>query len=123
MMRILIVERDPSLARLYREELEEAGFGVRVQPDLRGAIRSLKGQPAHVLVTDLEAVGGRPEYWMSHLRQVHEGGVVLLGRGARRLPAIKGLEVMPKSSDLSDLLTCLRGMAGSVLWGRATGSC
>jgi len=123
MMRVLIVERDPSLARLYREELEEAGFGVQIQPDLRGAIRCLQGQPAHVLVTDLEAVAGRLEYWMGHLRQVHEGGVVLLGRGACRMPTIKGLSVMPKSSDLSGLLACLRGMAGSVLWERAAGSC
>ena len=123
MLRVLIVERDPSLARLYREELEDAGFGVRVQSDLRSALRSMKGRPAHVLVTDLDCVGGRLEPWMKLLRQVHDGEVVLLGRGARRLPRIDGLSIMQKSSDLTDLVNCLRGMAGSVLWNRAAGSC
>jgi DNA-binding response OmpR family regulator len=123
MMRVLIVERDPSLARLYREELEDAGFGVQVQSDLRRALKALKGKPAHVLVTDLEVVGGRLEHWMDHLRQVHKGGVVLLGRQSRRLPAIRGLSVMEKSSDLSRLVNCLQGMAGSAMWSRAAGSC
>jgi len=122
-MRVLLVERDPSLARLYREELEEAGFGVQVRPDLHGAIKAMQGEPPHVLVTDIDALGGRLEHWMTHLRQVHEGGVVLLGSRARRLPAIKGLSVLPKSSDVSGLVNCLRGMAGSLLWSSAAGSC
>jgi DNA-binding NtrC family response regulator len=123
MLRVLVVERDPSLALLYREELEEAGFGVQVQPDLRSALRLMSGKPAHVLITDQDAVGGRLEYWMNTLRQVHDGGVVLLGRCARRLPAIKGVVVLQKSSDLSGLVNCLRSMSGSILWSQTAGSC
>lgn len=123
MLRIMVVESDPSLARLYREELEDAGFGVAVSPDLRGGLRSLKGAPAHVLVTNLDLVGGRLEHWMSLIRQVHEGGVVLLGRRTRRPPAIDGLSVLDKSSDLSDLVTRLRDMANTAWWCRASGSC
>ncbi|MBU2519523.1 MAG: hypothetical protein KKB57_18200 [Proteobacteria bacterium] len=123
MLRIMVVESDPSLAQLYREELEEAGFGVVVRSDLRGALRSLKGAPAHVLVTNLDLVGGQLEHWMKYLRQVHEGGVVLLGRRSRRSPSIDGLSILEKSSDLSDLLVRLRDMANSAWWCRASGSC
>lgn len=119
----MVVESDPSLARLYREELEEAGFGVVVRSDLRRALRSLKGAPAHVLVTNLDLVGGRLDHWMEHLRQVHEGGVVLLGRSRRTSPCIKGLSVLDKSSDLTDLVDRLRDMANSAWWQSAGGNC
>ncbi|MCB2192758.1 MAG: hypothetical protein KQI62_14405 [Deltaproteobacteria bacterium] len=123
MLQIMVVESDPSLARLYREELEEAGFGVVVRSDMGRAMRSLKGAPAHVLVTSLDLVGGRLELWMDHLRQVHEGGVVLLGRRRRRPPCIEGLSVLDKSSDLSDLVERLRDMANTAWWQHAGGNC
>lgn len=123
MLQIMVVESDPSLARLYREELEEAGFEVVVRSDLRWAMRSLRGAPAHVLVTNLDMVGGRLEHWMDHLRQVHEGGVVLLGRRCRRTPAIEGLSLLDKSSDLSDLVDRLRDMANTAWWQHTGGNC
>ncbi|MCB2226253.1 MAG: hypothetical protein KQH53_06200 [Desulfarculaceae bacterium] len=123
MMRVVIVERDAILARLYREELEEAGFGVRVSPDLRSAVRIMEGDPAHVLVTDLDTMGGRLDHWMDHLRQVHSGGVLLLASRARRLPAIKGLSVIPKSSDVSGLVSRLRSLCGEALWAGTSGVC
>ncbi|MCF8031808.1 MAG: hypothetical protein K9K66_00545 [Desulfarculaceae bacterium] len=122
-MRVLLVERDASLARLYREELEDAGFGVRVSRDLRGALEIMQGDPAHVLVTDLDTMGSRLEHWMEHLRQVHSGGVVLLASRACRLPSIKGMAVIPKSSDVSGLVERLRSMRGKALWGGAAGVC
>ena len=123
MLQIMVVESDPSLARLYREELEEAGFEVVVRSDLRWAMHSLKGAPAHVLVTNLDMVGGRLEHWMDHLRQVHEGGVVLLGRRCRRPPSIEGLSLLDKSSDLSDLVDRLRDMANTAWWQHTGGNC
>ncbi|MBU4276739.1 MAG: hypothetical protein KKC30_08380 [Proteobacteria bacterium] len=123
MLQIMVVESDPSLARLYREELEDAGFRVEVRSDLRRALRTLEGAPAHVLVTNLDLVGGRLENWMDHLRQVHEGGVVLLGRHCRRPPPIEGLSVLDKSSDLSDLVDRLRDMANTAWWQHTGGNC
>lgn len=123
MLQIMVVESDPSLARLYREELEDAGFGVVVRSDLGRALRSLKGAPAHVLVTSLDLVGGRLDRWMEHLRQVHEGGVLLLGRRGHSPPCIEGLSVLDKSSDLTDLVDRLRDMANTAWWQRAGGNC
>ncbi len=122
MMRVMVIEGNPSLARLYREELEEAGFGVGVSGDLRGAMARLRREPVHVLVTDADVIKGRLDHWVTSLRKVHRGGVVVLGQGGRRLPSIKGLAVLDKSSDLSHLVTALRGMAGSVMWNQAAGS-
>lgn len=122
MMKVMVIEGNPSLARLYREELEDAGFGVGVTSDLSGALARLRREPAHVLVTDMDAVPGRLEHWVDSLRKVHRGSVVVLGSGSRKLPSIKGLAVMDKSSDLSNLVTALRGIAGSVMWNRAAGS-
>ena len=51
------------------------------------------------------------------------GGVVLLGRRSRRYPAIEGLSVLEKSSDLEDLVSRLRDMANTAWWCRANGTC
>ncbi|MEW5914670.1 MAG: hypothetical protein AB1814_19100 [Thermodesulfobacteriota bacterium] len=122
MLRVMVIEGNPSLARLYREELEEAGFGVWLCRDLRGAVESLRRSPVDILITDLDTVPSRPEYWLGTLRQVHDGEVLLLGRGNRRLGRIKDLRVVDKSSDLSSLVTTLRRLAPSLLWNRAAGN-
>ena len=99
------------------------GSGVEVSRDLRAALKVMQGQPAHVLVTDVDTMGGRLEHWMGHLRKVHTGGVVLLASRSRCLPAIKGLAVVPKSSDVSGLVERLRSMRGQALWAGAAGVC
>ena len=42
MIKVLLVEKDPSLAWLYREELEEAGFEVGVERGLWDAVAACR---------------------------------------------------------------------------------
>ena len=121
-MQVMIIENDPSLGRLYREELLEAGYQVQVMTDMRGAMRSLRRRPAHVLITDLDMAGCKPETWLKDLRQHHRGGVLLLGRHPKGLSRLAGCPVLEKSSDLSPLLKRLQSMTGSVVWGRFSGT-
>ncbi|MFH1033696.1 MAG: hypothetical protein V1806_04245 [Pseudomonadota bacterium] len=120
MVSILVVERDPALARLFDEELAEAGFSVRVRPDLDAALADLRQEPAQILVTDEPSMGGQVGWWLPNARRVHSGPVVVLGLDRRRLPEpYAGLFALPKSSDLAPLIASLRRQALALLWSSA----
>jgi DNA-binding response OmpR family regulator len=117
MISVMVVERDPSVAWLLDEELAEAGFSVRVLPDLDAALADLRHQPAQVLVTDESSMGGEVGRWLPNARRVHSGPVVVLGLDRHRRPEhCPGLDRLPKSSDLSPLIASLRRQALSLLW-------
>ncbi|MBI5524511.1 MAG: hypothetical protein HY910_17940 [Desulfarculus sp.] len=120
MISVLIVERDPSVARLYSEELAEAGFSVRVRPGLDAAVADLRRRPAQVLVTDEPSMGGEVGCWLPAARRVHSGPVVVLGLDQRRRPP-EGDDLcsLPKSSDLAPLIATLRKKALVMLWSSA----
>ena len=124
MIKVLVVERDPSLAWLYQEELEEAGFMVGVERGLWDAVAACRCSPPQVLVTDLESLADNSGYWMTRLRQVYRGPVVLI-TDAKKLPRhLDGLTVIPKTSDLGPLVASLRSHRAEILWsGATTGIC
>ncbi len=125
MLRVLVVEKDPVVARLYREELSDAGFAVQVLPDLGVAMCRLESEPAQMLVTDLESAGERLESWLPRIRRLHGGPLIVLGPPQRRLPRDDGqVRLLPKSSDVRPLIASLHGEAVRMAWSRpGTPSC
>jgi DNA-binding response OmpR family regulator len=123
MIEVVLVERDPSLAQLYLEELSEAGFRVRVRPNLEEAWRTLNENPAHILVTDASSTGHDPAGWLPRVRQVHGGPVLMLTPPRHRQRARPALPQVDKTSDLAPLISSLRGQTAAVMWSRATASC
>jgi len=124
MIQVVLVEKDPSLAWLYREELEEAGFLVCVHSKMEAALKELRGRRGRVLVTDLASVDSPPEAWLSSVREVYDGPVVLLAGGTKAGSAWGGLPVVPKSSDITPLIKSLRRQMGELMWSQATaGNC
>lgn len=123
MIKVLVVEKDPSLAWLYREELQDAGFTVGVCDSLEHARACLRETPHHVVVTDLGSVGLDPEAWLPSLRGFFEGPVVVLADRPRRQRRDRHLSVLPKTSDLSPLIASLRGHAIAARWSSAAGVC
>jgi len=117
MLNVLVVERDPSLAWLYREELAEAGFAVGVCPNLDGARAWLTQNSADVVVTDLGSLGSDPDAWLPSLRRLFGGPVVFLGESRRR--ARGAPKVVPKTSDLSPLIASLRSHVLAASWNSA----
>ena len=121
MISVLVVERDPSLARLFGEELADAGFAVRVRPDLAAALADLRSHPVQVLVADEPSMGGQVLCWLPVARLVHDGPVVVLGLDRRDLPRdCPDLLPLPKSSDLSPLIASLRKQALALWWRNGT---
>lgn len=119
-LRVVVVEKDPVVARLYREELGEAGFAVQVLPDIEVAVVRLAQEPAQVVVTDLGSTGGRFKRWLPQVRQVHGGPVFVLGRTLETPPQEDGeLRIMPKTSDVAPLIASLRSEALRLSWSRA----
>lgn len=121
MIRVLVVESDPSLGWLYREELQDAGFSVGVCQSLSSALDRMRDAPAHVLVTDLNSVGENPDSWLPSLRTVFNGPVVALGE--LHWKCREGIPVVPKTSDLRPLIKSLRGQALRARWYAAAGNC
>lgn len=119
MLNVVVIEGDAALARLYREELEEAGFTVRLCRDSSQALSELRTKPAHVVLTEPHAVLGDLGHWLDQLRSLHNGGVVMLGQPPRRGPAPRACKFVPKSSDLSPLIQSVRGQAIKAVWLRA----
>lgn len=125
MISVLVVERDPAVAQLFREVLGEEGFAVRVRSDMQAALADLSRDPAQVLVADEPSMGGNVSGWLPQARRVHQGPVVVLGLDRRR-PAAKwpGLHVLPKSSDLRPLIRSLHRQALIFAWsGQHSFSC
>jgi DNA-binding response OmpR family regulator len=118
-MQVMLVENHPSLARLYQEELEEAGFSVRVRPDLCSAMNTLKRYPAQLVITDASSVGSSLERWLPDLRMVHGGPVVALVPELGVKGARTGVMKVLKTSDLKPLIRYLRGQKASLMWTKA----
>lgn len=55
--RILVVDDEPSIGRLYREELEDEGYEVRVASSGREALDVLDGFDPHVVTLDIKMPG------------------------------------------------------------------
>ena len=124
MIQIVLVEKDPSVAWLYREELEDAGFEVCVHTRMESAVGDLRGRPGRVLVTDVSTVDGPPEKWLPGLRAVYGGPVVLLSSGPSKALRCMGVPIVRKSSDVAPLINSLRGQSCKILWSQTTsGTC
>lgn len=57
-MQVLLVESCPDLARLWRPELERAGWQVHQAATAAAAIRMMDNLPLRMIVLDLQLAGG-----------------------------------------------------------------
>ena len=117
-MQVMLVEKHGPLARLYREELEEAGFRVRVCSDIRRALLSLQQDPVQFVILDASLPESCLQRWLPSLRQVHPGPVVALGGHKTQGLSRSGVLMVPKSSDLRPLIGSLQGQAAALLWNK-----
>ncbi len=121
-MKIMLVQKHASLARLYREELEDAGFRVRVRPDMASAVAALERQPAQIVIMDAAVQGHQMERCLASLRKVHPGPVLALGSAVHNPLCglgFHGVQMVPISSDLRPLLCSIKGQAAAMLWNAA----
>jgi DNA-binding response OmpR family regulator len=113
MLQVMVVEKDPAVGSLYHEELEDAGFEVRVAKGLEEALQWLRGQPVDVVITDQASCERPMKWWLPELRQLHNGPVVLLSPRACLESSTEDLWEVPKTSDVSCLITSLRSRTAS----------
>lgn len=119
MLQVLVVENNSSLAWLYREELEDLGFSVRVSSDLPSAMIALAAQPAHLVISDTSALGPRPRQALVKLKKCHTGPMLLLASGRKGPDCLAGVPVLHKTSDLGPLVRSVKGHVLQVFWGSA----
>lgn len=56
--KILVIEDEKNLRRLYRSELREAGYQVLTAADGQGALQKLRKEPVDLIVLDLKLPDG-----------------------------------------------------------------
>ena len=120
MLQVTLLEKDPSLAWLYREELEDAGFTVRVHSGLEEACHHLRRHPTHMVVSDSDTLGACAGMCVKQLREVHKGPLLILESKDRSQKAECGVPVLAKSPNTAPLINSLRQQAMSLMWGMAT---
>lgn len=120
MPQVLVVEKDPTLARLYHDELQDAGFEVQVMYHLEEALLWMEARRVDVLVTDESSCGHGYNWWLPRVRRVHEGPVVMLSPPGQAKAHEKGLSMLPKTSDLRPLIRSVRAQVLGSLWGPPT---
>lgn len=116
MVKILLVEKDLSVARLYREEMEEAGFTVLVFRGLGEAMIFLRERSVDVLVTDECTCAYSSPRWLRMVRRVHSGPVVALASPRARPRSEGGCYRLTKSSDLEPLINSLKSSTIGSPW-------
>jgi len=118
-MNVLVVEQHEPLARLYQEELEEAGYRVKVLANLEDALAFLRQGPVDVLVAGEPAVDSRD--WLPNLRNIYNGPVMILTNRLESPWRRGNVSLLPKSHDLGPMLRTLRGQALGSWWSRNSG--
>ncbi|MBI3447921.1 MAG: response regulator [Acidobacteria bacterium] len=76
--RVLVVDDEPSLRRLYRVELEQAGFEVSVAASAEEALVQVQGERPAVVVMDIRMPGMDGLELMSRILALEPGTHVVL---------------------------------------------
>lgn len=115
MARILLIEDDETLRKVYRSMLETAGHEVVEAPDGREGIRRFRETPADLIITDLLMPRQDGVETIRELRRDFPGVRIIAITGARgsynRLPAAGSLgarQTLTKPVSLDDLLRAVR---------------
>ncbi len=115
MARILLIEDDEALRKVYRSMLETAGHEVVEAPDGREGIRRFRETPADLIITDLLMPRQDGVETIRELRRDFPGVRIIAITGARgsdnRLPAAGSLgarQTLTKPVSLDDLLRAVR---------------
>ena len=111
MARILLIEDDEALRKVYRSMLETADHEVVEAPDGREGVRRFRQSPADLIVTDLLMPHQDGVETIRELRRTYPGVRIIAITGARgsfnRLPAAGSLgarRTLTKPVSLDDLL-------------------
>ncbi|ADK85554.1 response regulator receiver protein [Desulfarculus baarsii DSM 2075] len=115
MMNILLVEPDRAVAWLLREELEDAGFDVRVCQSLSQAAQAMRREAVDVLLSDADCLGVCQPRELDEMAGGRVCDFVLLG--PRDVMPREGRPAMVrKSADLGPLKNILFGYAAKRGW-------
>ncbi len=110
--RVLVVDDQPSLRTLYREEFEDEGYAVKAVPSGPEALAALEGFAPDIVLLDLKMSGIDGTETLRRIKARRPGLPVVLCtayEGCEAHAAAQGCDAcVVKSSDLSDLKAAVR---------------
>jgi len=113
-MQVLVVEREPSIARLLASLLDDAGYRATVCADPPDALATAKALQPHVLVGDLLMDGSDGSAFYAALRTSGiECPVVICSAwdNAETAAASLGLPVVLQPFDIAEFMAVIAGFA------------
>ncbi|MBD3160720.1 MAG: response regulator [Candidatus Eisenbacteria bacterium] len=113
MPKLLIVDDDPNLLRLYREELEEEGYEVEVAAGAREAVEAFDRTSFDCVVLDVQLAEGNGLALLRRFLDLRTEVPVVLNTAyaffKNDFSTWSAAAYVVKSSDLSELKAVVRG--------------
>lgn len=105
--KILIVEDERNLRKLYQMELEQDGYEVITAADGQSALRRLADEPVDLVVLDLALPDGSGLDFLQHFMEIHRHVKVVINTAYplynRDFHSWAADAFLTKSSDLTEL--------------------
>jgi DNA-binding response OmpR family regulator len=112
--KILIVEDERNLRRLYQMELEQDGYEVITAADGQSALRRLADEPVDLVVLDLALPDGSGLDYLQQFIEMHRHVKVVINTAyplyKRDFHSWAADAFLTKSSDLAELKNTIAGM-------------
>lgn len=112
--KLLVVEDEQNLRRLYQMELEEEGYDVVTAPDGRGALEKLNRETIDLVILDLELPDGSGLEYLQEFMDMNRDIKVVINTA---YPSYRmdfnswtADAFLVKSSDLSELKNTIEGI-------------
>lgn len=105
--KILIVEDERNLRKLYQMELEQHGYEVITAADGQSALKRLADEPVNLVVLDLALPDGSGLDYLQHFMEIHRHVKVVINTAyslyKRNFHSWAADAFLIKSSDLTEL--------------------
>lgn len=116
MRTILVVDDEAAIRLLYQEELEEAGYSVRVAADAQEALRMMQEARPDLMTIDIKMPGMDGIELLRRVREIHRNLPIIIcsayGDFRRDFGTWASDAYLTKSSDLSELKAKIRELLG-----------
>lgn len=118
MKTILVVDDEEAIRLLYQEELEEAGYRVRVAADAQEALRLTQEARPDLMTVDIKMPGMDGIELLRRVREIHRDLPIIIcsayGDFRRDFGTWASDAYLTKSSDLSELKAKIRELLGEL---------
>lgn len=92
-MKILIVEDDPVIAGLVKQNLEKWGYEARKIEDFTAVVAEVQSWEPHLILLDIMLPGYNGFYWCEKIRQISKTPIVFISSAADNMNIVMAMNM------------------------------